>query len=68
MFTMISNSNKLSHLETKKTELNEELKATSSTLNKLKSKGEIERFAREKKYFKMDDEDVFVIYNNSEED
>ena len=68
MFTMITNSNKLSNLEAKKTELSEELKAASSTLEKLRSKGEIERFAREKKFFKMDDEDVFVIYNNTEED
>ena len=67
IFTIISNTNKLSQLETKKVELNEELKTTTETLKKLKSKSEVERFAREKKYFKMDDEDVFVIYNQSRE-
>lgn len=65
VFTMISNSTKLSQLEEKKTELNAELKTTSGILEKLKSKSEVERFAREKKYFKMDDEDLFVIYDNS---
>lgn len=67
VFTMISNTTKLSHLETKKTELNAELKTTTGILKKLKSRSEVERFAREKKYFKMDDEDVFVIYNKSDE-
>ena len=68
IFTMISNSNKLSQLEDKKTEVNQELKSTTETLKKLKSKSEVEKFAREKKYFKMDDEDVFVIYDKSKED
>jgi hypothetical protein len=30
-------------------------------LTQLKFDSELERFAREKKYFKRDDEDVFVI-------
>ena len=67
MFTMISNSTKLSQLETKKVELATELKTTTGILKKLKSKSEVERFAREKKYFKMDDEDLFVIYDKSAE-
>jgi len=67
IFTMVSNSTKLSQLEDKKIELNAELKATTGILKKLKSKSEVERFAREKKYFKMDDEDLFVIYNKSKE-
>lgn len=32
------------------------------TLDKLKYLSEVERFAREKKFFKKDDEDVFVIF------
>jgi len=62
VFTLISNSNKLSQLESKKVDLNLELNTTTTTLKKLRSRREVERFAREKKYFKMDDEDVFVIY------
>ena len=68
LFTMVSNSSKLSQLEVKKTELNIELKTTTGILKKLKSKSEVERFAREKKYFKKDDEDLFVIYTKSSED
>jgi len=67
VFTMISNTTKLSQLETKKAELNAELNTTTGILKKLKSRNEVERFAREKKYFKMDDEDVFVIYDKSDE-
>lgn len=67
IFTMISNTKKLSQLEDKKTEINQELISTTETLKKLKSRSEVERFAREKKYFKMDDEDVFVIYDKSKE-
>lgn len=67
IFTMVTNTKKLSQLEDKKSEINQELKSTSETLKKLKSRSEVERFAREKKYFKMDDEDVFVIYDKSKE-
>jgi hypothetical protein len=66
LFTMISNANKLRQLEVKKIELNEELKDVRSTLNKLTSIHEVERFAREKKYFKKDDEDLFVIFTEGE--
>ena len=68
LFTMVSNSSKLSQLEVKKTELNLELKTTIGILKKLKSKSEVERYARENKYFKKDDEDLFVIYVKSNED
>ena len=52
LFTMISNAGKLRQLEVKKVELKAELKDVRSTLNKLTSINEVERFAREKKYFK----------------
>lgn len=66
LFTMISNASKLRQLEAKKVELNTELKDVQSTLNKLTSIHEVERFAREKKYFKKDDEDLFVIFSEGE--
>ena len=66
LFTMISNGNKLRQLEAKKIELNAELKDVQSTLDKLTSIHEVERFAREKKYFKKDDEDLFVIFSEGE--
>ena len=62
IFTIISQTNKLSTLEAKTAEMKMKLSATQNTLEKLKHKSEIERFAREKKLFKKDDEDVFVIF------
>lgn len=63
LFTMVANAQKLGQLETKKMEVASELEEAQSTLSKLKSLGELERFAREKKYFKKDDEDLFVIFS-----
>ena len=62
IFTIISQSNKLSTLETKTAQMKKKLIETRTTLEKLKHKSEVERFAREKKLFKKDDEDVFVIF------
>lgn len=61
IFTLVSQSHKLSGLEKAKNEVQEKLDDTSITLNKLKYSSEVKRFAREKKYFKEDDEDIFVI-------
>ena len=62
IFTLIRHSNKLDQLETSKAEIEEQLLETRSTLDKLNDRYEVERFAREKKYFKKDDEDIFVIF------
>ena len=62
IFTMISQSNKLHILEVKKSSMDSKLLETKTTLNKLKYRSEVERFAREEKYFKKDDEDVFVVF------
>ncbi|MDG1429204.1 MAG: septum formation initiator family protein [Crocinitomicaceae bacterium] len=62
IFTLIRHSNKLDQLETSKAEIEEQLLETRSTLDKLNDRSEVERFAREKKYFKKDDEDIFVIF------
>lgn len=40
----------------------DDLHVTTSILDKLKYDSEIEKYAREKKFFKKDDEDVFVIF------
>ena len=42
-------------------EIEERLEETKSILNTLNDPKELERFAREKKMFKRDDEDIFVI-------
>ena len=62
IFTLISQQQKLNVLEGKKLEFKTMLDETTETLNKLKYTSEVERFARENKFFKQDDEDVFVIF------
>jgi len=62
IFTIMNQRGKLRTLENSKVEISEQLNKTLETLNKLKHTSEVERFAREKKLFKKDDEDVFVIY------
>jgi hypothetical protein len=42
--------------------MKKDLEETQITLKKLKYKSEVERFAREQKLFKKDDEDVYVIF------
>jgi len=61
VFTAFRQNAKLSKLETQKELMSVQLKDTKSTLNKLKYPSEVERYAREKKLFKKDNEDVFVI-------
>lgn len=67
IFSIISQNAKLSNLKANKAELQEDLDETKQTLKQLRYTSELERFAREKKYFKRDDEDVFVITYEEEE-
>ena len=62
IFTMIHQNNNLNELETSTAKMKRKLIETKSTVEKLKYKSEIERFAREEKLFKKDNEDVFVIF------
>ena len=61
IFSMISHTRKLNRLEASKIEVNEKLISLRSTLKRLKYSAELERYARENKFFKKDDEDIFVI-------
>lgn len=61
MFTIISQRSKLNKLEKAKVAMSKDLVETKETLSKLKYRSEVERYAREKKFFKKDDEDIFVI-------
>jgi cell division protein DivIC len=61
IFLLISQNTKLSNLKTEKELIEEKLKSTRNILKKLNYTSEIERYARENKYFKMDDEEIFVI-------
>ena len=62
IFTMIHQNNNLNKLEASTAKMKRKLIETKSTVEKLKYKSEIERFAREEKLFKKDNEDVFVIF------
>lgn len=62
LFTLIRHNRKLNQLEMSKQEVNRDLLKSRKTLRALSSKSELERYAREEKYFKKDDEDIFVIF------
>ena len=61
IFSMVSHARKLNRLEASKELVSEKLTSIRHTLRQLKYSSELERYAREKKFFKKDDEDIFVI-------
>lgn len=61
IFTVFRQKSKLSQLTEQKEIVKTQLNETRYTVNQLKYDSELERYAREKKLFKKDDEDVFVI-------
>ena len=61
IFSIVRQNRKLKELNDASIDVDQKLTATRSTLKKLEHESEIERYAREKKLFKKDDEDVFVI-------
>ena len=62
VFTMLRNKRKLNKISMLKEETAGNLKEARSILSKLNERSEVEKFAREKKFFKRDDEDIFVIF------
>lgn len=61
IFSIISQKRKLNALSSQKVEMSQQLEAVNTTLQKLKYTSEAEKYARENKFFKKDNEDVFVI-------
>ena len=61
IFSMVSHARKLNRLQASKELVSEKLSSIRHTLRQLKYSSELERYAREKKFFKKDDEDIFVI-------
>lgn len=61
VFSIIRQNKKLHQIEASKKDISQKLKATEQTLQELKTTEGKVRFAREKKFFKKDDEDIFVI-------
>lgn len=62
IFSIFSQRSKLSALQSEKARFEKDLEETRTTLKKLENRKEVEKFAREEKLFKKDDEDVFVIF------
>lgn len=63
VFTLISHKRKLSKIKAEHAVFYDNLKATRHTLRKLHYTSEVERYAREEKLFKKDDEDIFILSN-----
>ncbi len=61
VFTIVSQRNKLTELRANHARVSVDLENTKTLLIQLKKTSAIERLAREKKLFKKDDEDIFII-------
>lgn len=61
MFTIINRNARLSKLRADRTEVTIKLNETKRTLRELRHGNALEKYAREEKLFKKDDEDVFII-------
>ena len=62
VFSIVRYQNKLEQLAESKVNLERQLEETKETLEELKNLSGKERYARERKYFKKDDEDIFVYF------
>jgi cell division protein DivIC len=61
IFTIVNQKQKLNKLSSTQVELQTKLDSTKTSLSKVNNKGELEHFAREKKLFKKENEEIFVI-------
>jgi cell division protein DivIC len=61
LFSLLSQNRKLSRLRTDQSEVMIKLQETKKTLRELKHGYALEKYAREEKLFKKDDEDVFIV-------
>lgn len=61
IFSLLSQNRKLNRLRTDQSEINIKLQETKQTLRELKHSYALEKYAREEKLFKKDDEDVFIV-------
>jgi len=61
VFTIARQEIKLNKLQDEKEEIKEKYLKTKATLDQLDNMESLERYAREEKMFKKDDEDIFVI-------
>jgi hypothetical protein len=61
IFCIISQKQKLNKLEIQRNEMKNQLISTRSTLRKLNKINYLEAYARSEKFFKKENEEIFVI-------
>jgi len=61
IFTIMRQNKKLHVLETQREQTLQQLEKTRAMLKELNTLDGLERYARERKFFKKDNEDIFVI-------
>lgn len=61
IFSIYRHSKKKSQIEAAKNDVRAKLADTDKTLDELKTLSGKEKYAREKKFFKKDNEEIFVI-------
>ncbi|MBM3185620.1 MAG: septum formation initiator family protein [Bacteroidetes bacterium] len=61
IITIINQKRKLSKLQDQRDLLADDLKETKNTLRRLRNINYLEAYARSQKFFKKDDEEIFVI-------
>lgn len=61
IFSLIRQKQKLKQIEQQDAQMSEQLKQTKNTLYRLHHLNELEAYARSEKFFKRDDEEIFVI-------
>ena len=64
IFYIINQKKKLNELKLQNEEMKTKLQNTKSDLNNISLLDNLEAYAREKKFFKRNDEDIFVITND----
>ena len=61
IFTLVRQKRKLAQIEQQDEQMHKQLKDTKKTLRKLHRLDELESYARSEKFFKRDDEEIFVV-------
>ena len=66
VFSIIIQKNKLIELEIQRDDMKSQLLSTRATLRKLNKINYLESYARSQKFFKKDDEEIFIITYKSD--
>ena len=66
IFSIISQKQKLNKLEIQRDDMKTQLISTRSTLRKLNKINYLESYARSQKFFKKDEEEIFIITYKSD--